>query len=657
MSDQKEATLWLKIKQTGTEILGSIADNIDNIGIIAGSVFALATAAIAKTVAEFGEADQGVQQLNRAMINAGVYTEDLSKQYVDLASNLQKVTAYSDDEIIAAQRTIQQKIGNMKVTEDLTKAVLDFAAAEQMDVVQAADLVGKTIGTQTNALARQGIEIDTTKSKTEKLTLVVQQLNNRSKDQATTAAQGIGSFKQLKNAVSDLAEDIGAKLAPMVFKATGYIIDLFRTMKENQTTVTVIASVLAGLAAVSGSIVVIAGLTKAFIALTAAATALGVAVSTIAWPVAILGAAAAALGYYAVKSNEAKASTTDLKKEIADIEAQLKYLNDQLTRNRENLTSSGIIDMNTMVKKLQTTLEEKRKLLEASAQDEKKIDEKKEQDLELARQNAARLRLQAQAEEQNRFLAKKIEGQQLAMAMESEDQQIRLANMVVQEEEKLALINTAEQAKLDAMISFFQKRADAEQNAFKKSEDLKKVSDLNLQKAELQKTAFELQQDQIRKKNREDTLATIATMQNSSNKELAFIGKAAALTQIAIETPVAIAKAIAAFPPPFGIAAGVLVGAAMAAQAAQVAGIPLAEGGIVKATPGGVPAIIGEGGKDEAVIPLDGNNPLGGNTYIFQVYGGMLGDERTAGEFAVAVDRQLYKLRQEGGSIAFDGRV
>ena len=32
----------------------------------------------------------------------------------------------------------------------------------------------------------------------------------------------------------------------------------------------------------------------------------------------------------------------------------------------------------------------------------------------------------------------------------------------------------------------------------------------------------------------------------------------------------------------------------------------LNEGGIVEATPGGVPAIIGEGGRDEAVIPLDG---------------------------------------------------
>jgi hypothetical protein len=40
----------------------------------------------------------------------------------------------------------------------------------------------------------------------------------------------------------------------------------------------------------------------------------------------------------------------------------------------------------------------------------------------------------------------------------------------------------------------------------------------------------------------------------------------------------------------------------------------LADGGIIKATPGGMLALIGEGGKDEAVIPLD-RLPKGGNTY------------------------------------------
>jgi TP901 family phage tail tape measure protein len=45
----------------------------------------------------------------------------------------------------------------------------------------------------------------------------------------------------------------------------------------------------------------------------------------------------------------------------------------------------------------------------------------------------------------------------------------------------------------------------------------------------------------------------------------------------------------------------------------------LAEGGIVQARPGGILANIGEGRFDEAVIPLDGKNRMGGNTYVVNI--------------------------------------
>lgn len=45
----------------------------------------------------------------------------------------------------------------------------------------------------------------------------------------------------------------------------------------------------------------------------------------------------------------------------------------------------------------------------------------------------------------------------------------------------------------------------------------------------------------------------------------------------------------------------------------------LAEGGIVKRRPGGILANIGEGNFDEAVIPLDGKNRMGGNTYVVNI--------------------------------------
>ena len=49
----------------------------------------------------------------------------------------------------------------------------------------------------------------------------------------------------------------------------------------------------------------------------------------------------------------------------------------------------------------------------------------------------------------------------------------------------------------------------------------------------------------------------------------------------------------------------------------------LANGGYVPATPGGVPAIIGEGGEGEYVIPESKLNNIGGLTVVFSgnVYG------------------------------------
>ena len=53
---------------------------------------------------------------------------------------------------------------------------------------------------------------------------------------------------------------------------------------------------------------------------------------------------------------------------------------------------------------------------------------------------------------------------------------------------------------------------------------------------------------------------------------------------------------------------------------AQISGIKLADGGLVKAVTGGVPAVVGEGGSDEAVLPLD-------NARAMQRIGGAIAEQ------------------------------
>lgn len=76
-----------------------------------------------------------------------------------------------------------------------------------------------------------------------------------------------------------------------------------------------------------------------------------------------------------------------------------------------------------------------------------------------------------------------------------------------------------------------------------------------------------------------------------------------------------------------------------------------ATGGIVRATPGGTQGVIGEGGNDEAVIPLSKQALAkyglggGGDTYVIQVPGGFVGSEN---QLAQAIERVMSNAKKRG---------
>lgn len=117
-------------------------------------------------------------------------------------------------------------------------------------------------------------------------------------------------------------------------------------------------------------------------------------------------------------------------------------------------------------------------------------------------------------------------------------------------------------------------------------------------------------------KDKQKTFADITNMLRSGSKEQMAVQKAQGMAQAAISAYQAANSAYAALAPiPI---VGPALGAAAAAAAiayglnnvAQISGIKLAEGGLVKAVTGGVPAIIGEGGSDEAVLPLNDSTAM-----------------------------------------------
>lgn len=116
--------------------------------------------------------------------------------------------------------------------------------------------------------------------------------------------------------------------------------------------------------------------------------------------------------------------------------------------------------------------------------------------------------------------------------------------------------------------------------------------------------------------DKKKTFADITNMLRTGSKEQMAVQKAQGMAQAAISAYQAANSAYAALAPIPII--GPALGAAAAAAAiayglgnvAQISGIKLAEGGLVKAVTGGVPAVIGEGGSDEAVLPLDDSQAM-----------------------------------------------
>lgn len=238
---------------------------------------------------------------------------------------------------------------------------------------------------------------------------------------------------------------------------------------------------------------------------------------------------------------------------------------------------------------------------------------------------------------------------------------------------KMMFADDEEKAMIQAQLNVKNAEMDLAQNnlLLNQTKDNKEKLKILEQNAQLQQgveaakfRVAELNNEKIKneemKKSRTEFLNNIATLQSVKNKELAMIGKAAAIAQITISGAESAAHAMKwgtlMGGPALGAVFSGLSYAATAAQIAKVSGVELAEGGIVMPRPGGTPAIIGEAGQAEAVIPLDKMGGMGGGVTII-VNGGLLGDESSAREFAIAVDRQLLELRRNNESVAFDSRV
>lgn len=136
------------------------------------------------------------------------------------ASSLQQTTRFGDELIMQGMAQLAFFIKDEEQLKIATKATLDLASAKGMDLVQAADLVAKSVGSSTNALSRYGIAADGAVGSEERLLSITDEIANLFGGQAeATTSSYQGALDQLSNSFGDLQEIIGEKFAPNVQSA------------------------------------------------------------------------------------------------------------------------------------------------------------------------------------------------------------------------------------------------------------------------------------------------------------------------------------------------------------------------------------------------------------------------------------------------------
>ncbi|MEW6506404.1 MAG: hypothetical protein AB1432_01530 [Bacteroidota bacterium] len=142
-----------------------------------------------------------------------------SQALLDQAAALQKLTVYEDDSIISAQARIAAFTKDEEQIKKLTEATLDLASAKGMDLNNAADLIAKSFGSSTNALARYGIQAEGVAGSTDRLKQITEGISNLYGGMAQAQAKTFsGRLEQMKNRITDIEEGIGKALLPTLEK-------------------------------------------------------------------------------------------------------------------------------------------------------------------------------------------------------------------------------------------------------------------------------------------------------------------------------------------------------------------------------------------------------------------------------------------------------
>ena len=576
-----------KAKSLGTTLqvaLGTFAGTAITKGIsLVGDGFRNLAGFVSESVSAAAESEAALKRLEVALSQTGKLSEENVKAFQDFATQIQATTSYEDDLVISNIALIQSLARlDSEGLKKATEAALNLSSALGIDLETASRIVGKAAEGNTTALGKLGIEFKKGATDAETFSNVLATIESRFGGAAQAQAQTFaGTIAQLSNIWGDLKENVGAAITqnPAVIAAFGVLRDIIISFSKSITEAfgqgnqDQIANLFRlTLDSINAVVLTLDALGRGFVATVeislAAIRGLALGIVTPAAGVLELlalipgigesfkGAADAATnemlrlseafdknvsGFYEAVSGETFLSSVS--QQIADARVNFDVLYNDIKTKQTDLKNNPVTIVDP---------EESEKLRTLNAE-------------LLAIENEYYLAAN-QLDEQNRV----AELERFA-TRSAED----IASLQQFELDKSELAYQSAVARAEASLKG-EELGVAKQKALREKE----LRDLNINA----KTKEELRKKEIQ--DQQAFFASASSLASSSNKTLAAIGKASALTEIAINTQRSASSSFAFGSkiggPALGATFAAIAVAAGTAQAAKVAGIQgFANGGII----------------------------------------------------------------------------
>lgn len=525
----------------------------------------------ASSIKAYTENARAVNTLAAAYKAVGYTAQGAMKQAQDFATKMQSLTGIADEAFLNAQRLLANYGVVGAKAQEAIQAAYALSIGRGMEFGAAMDVVAKAAAGQTATLARYGIQIDKNTESGAKFDAVLAQINERF---GATAQAAMGDMTTQVNALKeewgDFKELIGESLIPVMRN----LIEYARTA----------VGALRALAGDNGKTVFSEAMenTNKEIA----------KINQEIKEYERLRAAAPGMVQKEIEKLEKQKQLLEGRKKIL-MDGNDEYLKSQSAAEQELKANEEIVN------KKRTTValakEELDTVTKTREEEEKRVNMVLNNAGVGPRQTTSGWNTDSYTSENPLGMAEIVSGAELneteRFLQEIEERKAGLEDLYNKKLELLEQGNLDEQTFADAKL------------------------ELDRQMAE-QTAALEMQVSAKRQKTMATTLNNLASLQSSSNKKMAAVGKTAAIAQATIDTyksAVSAYSAMAGIPvvgPALAVAAAAAAIAAGLNNVAQISNVQLAEGGLVKAVTGGVPAVIGEGGSDEAVLPLDDSQAM-----------------------------------------------